>query len=206
MARSEPRNVPLDPPAPASEGGRPRRDLEPEAALVEAVQGGDERAFGLLVERYTDEGYAVALGILRNPHDAEDALQNAFIRALEKIDHLRAGSPFGPWFYRVVRSTCLNYLRRQNLRSHGEIPPSAASGSDPEAETLRRMDREEILAALGELPEMQRTAVMLYDLEGYTHREIAEILDIAVGTSRAHVHHGRRSLRSRLGDGMWEAR
>lgn len=199
MARSELRNASLDPSAAESVGDRSGRDLDAEAALVEAVQNGDEQAFGRLVDRYTDEGYAVALGILRNPHDAEDALQNAFIRALEKIHHLRPGSPFGPWFYRVLRSTCLNYLRRQNLRSHGEIPASAASGSNPEAETLRRIDREEILAAVGELPEMQRTAVMLYDLEGYSHREISEILDIAVGTSRAHVHHGRRTLRRTLG-------
>ena len=175
----------------SDEPSRPELD---EAELVRAVQDGDRAAFGELVERYVDEAHAVATSIVRNRSDAEDAVQDAFIRALERIDHLAAGSPFGPWFYRVLRSTCLNLLRREKLRSHEEIPIGASGDSDPERETTRRMRRERILEALQELPEMQRTAVTLFDLEGYSHREIAEILGIAEGTSRAHLHHGRKAL------------
>ncbi len=178
-------------------GGSGREEI-PEAELVRAVQAGDERAFGRLVEAYLDEAHAVATSILRNRHDAEDAVQEAFIRALERIDHLSEGSPFGPWFYRVLRSTCLNLLRHEKRRDHDPIPHDASGGSDPESETARKMERERILEALAELPEMQRTAVALYDLEGYSHREIAEILDVAEGTSRAHVHHGRNALRELL--------
>ena len=174
-----------------------RRGLD-EAELVRAVQDGDRAAFGRLVERYVDEAHAVAASIVRNRSDAEDAVQDAFIRALERIDHLSAGSPFGPWFYRVLRSTCLNLLRREKLRTHEEIPIGASGGSNPERETTRRMRRERILEALGELPEMQRTAVTLFDLEGYSHREIAGILGIAEGTSRAHLHHGRKALEALL--------
>ena len=174
------------------------RDEIPEPELVRAVQEGDERAFGRLVEAYLDEAHAVATGILRNRHDAEDAVQEAFIRALERIDHLSDGSPFGPWFYRVLRSTCLNLLRYEKRRDHDPIPHDASAGSNPETEADRRRKRQRVLDALSELPEMQRTAVTLYDLEGYSHREIAEILDVAEGTSRAHVHHGRNALRERL--------
>lgn len=173
-----------------------RRD---EAELVELVQGGDADAFGELVRRYMDRGYAVALSILGVPQDAEDAVQTAFIRALERVDQLRPGSPFGPWFYSVLRSTALNLRRRESLRSHEEIPMSASGGSNPERELDRTLTRGRVLAALEELPEQQRTAVMLYDLEGYSHREVAEALGVAVGTSRAHVHHGRKALRDRLG-------
>lgn len=171
-----------------------RSDRE-EAELVRAVQEGDGQAYGMLVERYLDEAYAVALGILGNGADAEDAAQDAFIRALERIEQLSPGSAFGPWFYRVVRSTALNFRRREKLRRHGPIPDAAAGTSNPEGETFRRMDRERVREALGELPEMQRTAVMMYDLEGYSHREIARVLEIAPGTSRAHLHHGRKALR-----------
>lgn len=177
----------------------PGQDVS-EPDLVRAVQAGDDGAFGRLVDMYLDEAHAVALGILRHRQDAEDAVQEAFIRALERIDQLSDGSPFGPWFYRVLRSTCLNLLRREKLRSHEEIPHDASGGSNPERETDRRRTRRKVLAALEELPEMQRTAVMLYDLEGYSHGEIAEILDVAEGTSRAHVHHGRKALRGLLGD------
>jgi RNA polymerase sigma-70 factor (ECF subfamily) len=180
---------------------RSPESLAEEQTLVRAVQEGDEVAFGLLVNRYLDSAYATALSVLRDPHDAEDAVQSAFIRALERIDQLKSGSPFGPWFYRVLRSTCLNLRRREALRSHEEIPVSAAGGRDPEKDFNLELTREKVMVALGMLPEMQRLAVTLYDLEGYSHQEIAGILGIAVGTSRAHVHHARRALRSAIGPG-----
>lgn len=176
---------------PARYAGEPR--------LVEAIQRGNRSAFGELVEAYMEPAYAVALSLLRHEQDAEDAVQAAFIRALERIGQLRAGSPFGPWFYRVLRSTCLNLRRREALRSHEELPAAAAGGSDPERELERRGVRERVLEALDRLPEMQRLAVLLYDLEGYGHREIAEVLGVAAGTSRANLHHGRRALREMLG-------
>ncbi len=178
---------------------RTSASLAEEQTLVRAVQEGDGTAFGVLVDRYLDSAYATALSVLRNAHDAEDAVQSAFIRALERIDQLKPGSPFGPWFYRVLRSTCLNLRRREALRSHDDIPASAAGGRNPEKDLERERTREKVIGALGELPEMQRLAVTLYDLEGYSHQEIAEILGIAVGTSRAHVHHARRTLRRLIG-------
>ena len=177
-----------------------------EAVVVDAVRAGDERAFARLVDRYMDPGYAVALAILRQPQDAEDALQSAFIRALERIDQLRPGSPFGPWFYRVLRSTCLNLLRREALRDHDPLPRSASAMTNPHRDFERRQARETVLGALAQLPEMQRLAVTLYDLEGYSHQQVAEILDIAEGTSRAHVHHGRRALREILGPSVTSGR
>lgn len=188
------------------EGGRPggsrtrEAALEQEVSLVRAVQEGERDAFGALVERYMDQAYAVALSILRSEQDAEDAVQSAFIRALERIGQLRPGSPFGPWFYRVLRSTCLNLRRRESLRTHEELPAGAGGGPDPEREMERRTTRRRVLSALEKLPEMQRMAVLLYDLEGYDHAEIAGILDIATGTSRANLHHGRRALRGLLRD------
>jgi RNA polymerase sigma-70 factor (ECF subfamily) len=178
---------------------RSPESLAEEQVLVRAVQQGDESAFGTLVDRYLESAYATALSVLRNAHDAEDAVQSAFIRALERIDQLKPGSPFGPWFYRVLRSTCLNLRRREALRSHEEIPVSAAGGRDPERDLRDELTRERVMIALGALPEMQRLAITLYDLEGYSHQEIGDILGIAVGTSRAHVHHARRALRKLLG-------
>ncbi|MCK5447217.1 MAG: RNA polymerase sigma factor [Gemmatimonadetes bacterium] len=180
---------------------RSAESLAEEQVLVLAVQEGDDDAFGTLVDRYLESAYVTALSVLRNEHDAEDAVQSAFIRALERIDQLKPGSPFGPWFYRVLRSTCLNLRRRESLRSHEEIPVSAAGGRDPERDLQDQLTREKVMVALGELPEMQRLAITLYDLEGYSHQEIGEILGIAVGTSRAHVHHARRALRRLIGAG-----
>jgi len=174
------------------------RSADSETQLVRAVKAGNADAFDRLVREYLDGAHAMALGILRHRQDAEDAVQEAFIRALERIDQLAEGSPFGPWFYTVLRSTCLNLLRREKLRDHEDIPHGASGGSDPERETARRMTRKRVLEALETLPDRQRTTVMLYDLEGYSHREIAEMLDISPGTSRAHLHHARKALREEL--------
>ncbi|MGH7541010.1 MAG: RNA polymerase sigma factor, partial [Gemmatimonadota bacterium] len=117
------------------------------------------------MSRYLDPAYAVAVSILRHEQDAEDAVQSAFIRALERIDHLRPGSRFGPWFYRVLRSTCLNLRRREALRSHPEVPESASSDDDPHRSLERSEARRRVQEGLAELPERQRLAVLLYDLE-----------------------------------------
>jgi RNA polymerase sigma-70 factor (ECF subfamily) len=170
-----------------------------EPGLVSLVQQGDVAAFGELVKRYADRAYGVALSIVGTSQDAEDVVQTAFIRALERIDQLRPGSPFGPWFYSVLRSTALNLRRREGLRRHEEIPDATAGGGRPDADLDRTLTREQVLGALEMLPEQQRTAVVLYDLEGFSHREVAESLGVAVGTSRAHVHHGRKALRELLG-------
>lgn len=170
-----------------------------EPRLVSLVQQGDGVAFGELVKRYADRAYGVALSIVGTPQDAEDAVQTAFIRALGRIDQLRPGSPFGPWFYSVLRSTALNLRRREGLRTHEMIPDSTAGGGRPDDDLERTLTREQVLSALETLPEQQRTAVVLYDLEGFSHREVAESLGVAIGTSRAHVHHGRKALRELLG-------
>ena len=186
-------------------GSRPDPESDPgadEPGLVEAVQAGDVEAFARFVTRYTDPAYAIALSILRHEQDAEDAVQAAFIRALERIGQLRPGSRFGPWFYRVLRSTCLNLRRRELLRTHSELTETAASRDDPHREFERSDARKRVLEALEQLPERQRTAVMMYDLEGYDHGEIAAILGIAVGTSRANLHHGRHALRRILDDSV----
>lgn len=172
---------------------------EDEPRLVLSVQEGNRRAFGRLVDRYLEEAYAVAVGILHRSHAAEDAVQNAFLRALDRIDDLEPGSPFGPWFFRVLRSVCYNARRRESRQPDSSIPPGASGGADPEEEALRRLDRARVLNALGDLPERQRSAVLLYDIQGYSHSEIGEILGISAGTSRAHLHHGRKKLRQALG-------
>jgi len=189
-------------PAAADGSDTQRSDSTPEdePELVLAVQEGNRRAFGTLVDRYLQQAYAVALGILHRSHAAEDAVQNAFLRALDRIDDLEPGSPFGPWFFRVLRSVCYNARRRESRQPDASIPPGTSGSSDPEEEALRRLDRARVLDALGELPQRQRSAVLLYDVQGYSHAEIGEILGISAGTSRAHLHHGRKKLRCVLGE------
>lgn len=175
--------------------------IHDEPALVERVRAGDGEAFAALVDRYSDQAFAVAYGYLQHAEDAEDLVQDAFIRALERIDTLRPGSSFGAWFYRLLVNAALN-RRRYLARRRTEVLPAEARAGDPlEAAAERGELRRRLARALNSLPEDLETVVILHDLEGFTHAEIAQVLEIPVGTSRSHLSRARRRLREMLTGG-----
>ncbi|MEE9230069.1 MAG: RNA polymerase sigma factor, partial [Acidobacteriota bacterium] len=163
-----------------------------EPDLVERVRQGDDRAFEALVNRYADQAFAVAFGFLQHVQDSEDLVQDAFVRALERIDSLSPGSPFGAWFYRLVVNAALNrrrYLARR--RTEAITADRAARGGDPDRASERAELRRRLAQALQTLPPELETVVILHDLEGFTHPEIAQVLGIPEGTCRSHLHRAR---------------
>ena len=169
-----------------------------EPMLVERVRRGDREAFGVLVNRYSEQAFAVAYGFLQHVEDTEDLVQDAFLRALERIDKLGRGSAFGPWFYRLLVNTALN-RRKYRARRHTEDVPASAAGPDsPAVDSERAELRGRLAAALGSLPDELETVVILHDLEGFTHPEIAKVLGIPEGTCRSHLSRARRMLRETL--------
>ncbi len=174
-----------------------------DADLVERARTGDRDAFDLLVRRHIGTAFAVAISTLGEVADAEDAVQDAFIRALERLDDCRDPGKFGAWLTSIVRNRAHSLLRRRKVRLAAPLDEGRAAERggrhDPVAETDRSLLREELTAALGELTEQQREVVLLHDLEGFRHREIAERLELPEGTVRSHLFHARRKLRARLG-------
>jgi RNA polymerase sigma-70 factor (ECF subfamily) len=167
--------------------------------LVQRAREGDEYAYGALVERYMRSAYLVALSVTRRHEDAEDASQESFMVALERLDECRSPEKFGGWFMTIVRNRSRNLLRRESLRSAEPVPDSArADGPTPLASTERSELRGVLGKALGALNELQREIVLLHDMEGWKHREIAERLGIPSGTVRSHLHFARKSLRGSL--------
>lgn len=167
--------------------------------LVRKARRGDERAFGQLVERYQRPAYAVALSVTGRHEDAEDAAQEAFLVALDRLEECRSPERFGGWLMTIVRNRSKNLVRREALRETDEVPPGARSRiptPDRVAETAEL--RAQLRGALMALPELQRQIVLLHDLEGWKHREIADRLDLPCGTVRSHLHFARKSLRSAL--------
>jgi RNA polymerase sigma-70 factor (ECF subfamily) len=170
-----------------------------DAELVRRARKGEEVAFGLLVERYQRPAYAVALSVTCRHEDAQDAAQESFLVALQRLDECRSPERVGGWLMTIVRNRSKNLVRRESLREMDELPFGVRSRMptpDRTAETaeLRGMLR----GALGELPEVQRQVVLLHDLEGWKHREIAERLDLPCGTVRSHLHFARKTLREAL--------
>jgi RNA polymerase sigma-70 factor, ECF subfamily len=171
-------------------------DVTGDAALVERAREGDAAAYEALVRRYMRPAHAVALAVLKEPADAEDAVQDAFVRALERLDDCEPAR-FGAWLLRIVRNRAHSLRRYLGVREAAPLDAVAvASGRPgPERQAERAQLRADLLAALGQLKEVQRQVVLLHDLEGWKHREIGELLDLPEGTVRAHLFHARRALR-----------
>ena len=150
--------------------------------------------------RYQAAVRRVARAVTGDDHDADDAAQEAFLSALDRIETYDRGRPFGPWLMRIATNAAIDLLRRLAVRRAEVLPETARSpGRSPEADAAVAEMRERIRVALAALPERQRMAVVLFDVEGYPHADIAELLGIPEGTARSDVFHGRRALRQALG-------
>jgi RNA polymerase sigma-70 factor (ECF subfamily) len=179
------------------------RESVPDAELVRRSREGDADAFGVLVSRHGRPAYLVALSVTNRHEDAEDAAQESFMVALQRIEECRRPDRFGAWLMTIVRNRARNLVRREVLRDTDPIPATAGSrGPTPERVTELSDLRALLYDALSELPEVQREIVLLHDLEGWKHREIAERLGLPSGTVRSHLHFARKALRAVLGDSL----
>jgi RNA polymerase sigma-70 factor (ECF subfamily) len=173
---------------------------ESDAALVARARGGDGGAFETLVRRHLRSAYAVALAQLGEEADAQDAVQDAFVTALKRIEECRKPDQFGGWLLSIVRNRARDHRRYRTVRD--ALPLDAAgeavSRADPLQDAENAQLREDLLQAVQTLTELQREVVLLYDLEGWSHREIGERLGISGGSARVHLFNARRVLRERL--------
>src|SRR6266568_6065084 len=194
---------PPDPPAPLPQpsGEAARIGQQNEADLVARALAGDRAAFGLLVERYAATARRVARAVLGDPDDADDAAQDGMLSALVKLEQYDARRPFGPWLLRIVANAATDRRRRRSVRRVEPLDAGlVAGGTRPDSTVERRALAQRLREALAELPERRRLAVVLFDVEGYSHAEIAQVLGIPEGTVRSEVFHARRRLRALLAD------
>ena len=173
---------------------------ETDAMLVEQTRRGDSTAFDQLVRRHLRSAHAVAAARLDNPSDADDVVQEAFIKALERIDDCRNPAKFRGWLLTIVRNRAHNHREHERLRTGAPLDSvaSAASGEDPFRDASNSELRSRLSEAMQHLTELQRSVLVLYDLEGWKHGEIARELGISAGSSRVHLHVARKAMRKRL--------
>ena len=173
-----------------------------EAALVERCRRGDLGAFEEVYRTHSGRLYGLVLRMVGNPSDAEDLLQEIFLSAHRKLEGFRGDSALGTWLYRLATNHCLDHLRSRASRT-GQLTDALDEdaglpdiGSRTIAEqTVAKMDLER---AVAQLPEGCRAAFVLHDVQGLEHREVAEALGIAEGTSKSQVHKARLRLRAIL--------
>jgi RNA polymerase sigma-70 factor (ECF subfamily) len=186
---------------------------DPDGRLVEGLRGRDAAAVEQLVRAYGGRAYRLASRMTGNSHDAEEVVQDALWTVVAKIDGFRGEAAFGSWLYRIVANAAYAKLRHELSRRHdvsldavlpvfdeqgrhGEtIADWSSSVEDP---SLRTELRIVLTAAIDELPEAYRAAVVLRDVDGLTNHEIARLLGVSVAAVKAHVHRARLRLRKRL--------
>ena len=179
----------------ASDGG----DVIDDRELVERVKQGDAAAYDVLVRRHLARATAIARRLLGNIDDAEDLVQEAFMRALDRIASFDATRAFAPWFYRLLINTGINARKSRALRAtEPERGDVATRGANPLEFTERKEIRERFAAALGALSPRQRLVVSMFEVDGLSTAEIAEALGISRETVRWHHHQARQSLRDAM--------
>ena len=182
------------------------RDADEDIWIREARQGSID-AFNCLVERFQTLAYGVAFRYLGNANDAADVTQDAFFSAYRALTTFRGGS-FSAWLLRIVVNACHDAHRRSSRRPTssmdiiveelGEAPWEDEQAPDPESEALSIEAREEIERALARLPDEQRLAIVLVDVEGLSYEEAAAAAGCAVCTIRSRLARGRSRVRDEL--------
>ena len=174
------------------------RISDEERELVSLARNGDERGFAGLVRLHQRRAYIVARSIVMTHEDAEDAVQEGFLRAHQALDRFDPAQAFGAWLNRIVANAALDLARRRKVRNAEEISESIPAAFRDPAESGEL--RERLEAALAQLPDRARAVIVMHDIEGFTHAEIGEMLSIPGGTARSDLHHARQKLRVLLGN------
>jgi len=184
-----------------------------DADLLAAHVAGDPDAFATLFARHRNRLWAVALRTMGNPDDAADGLQDALVAAWRRAGSFRGEAAVTTWLHRIVVNACLDRIRAAKVRAHDTLPDdldergdrgSLATGTtevaDPADLSVAAERRRRVVAALQQLPEEQRAALVLVDMEGYPVAEVAQMLDCAVGTVKSRCARGRARLAALLDD------
>ncbi|WP_297579699.1 RNA polymerase sigma factor [Roseibium sp.] len=167
--------------------------------LLALIAKDREDAFQTLVERHVDRGYAVAFRILRNGPDAEDVVQDAFLRVWTRREMWQSGrAKFSTWLFRVVSNRCIDFLRKPRAETVDELPELEDDACD-QCQDLERQEATELLEqAMMKLPDQQRIALVFSYNENMSNGEIAEIMDTTVSAVESLLKRGRQKLRELL--------
>ncbi len=174
--------------------------------IIELVRGGTRHHYARLVDRYKDRAFTLALKMLRNREDAEEAAQDAFIRAYNGLNRFEGKARFSTWFYRILYNVCISRIRKRKDEYelleyddgngyHGNLQ-SAAPNYMPDFETKDMIDF--VKKTLNTLPSKYQTILSLFYLQELSHEEIAVVTDLPIGTIKTHLFRARALILERL--------
>ena len=200
------------PPGEASNREARRREAEEDRELIVRAQNGDAKAFRKLVERHQRRAYAIALGLVRDPNDAHEIVQEAFLRVYRGLHSFQGGSSFFTWLYRIVTNLAIDLIRKpgrkdaelvdnQAIDENTDFPlVSRIDGADPINVIRRREIAARIQAALDALPPYHRGVILMREVEGMSYEEMAQAMGVSKGTIMSRLFHARQKLQRALAD------
>lgn len=188
---------------------QPRISEQLDEELVARVQQGDKKAFDLLVIKYQHKIIQLVNRYIKDPIEAQDVAQEAFIKAYRALDSFRGEAAFYTWLYRIAINTAKNYLVARSRRNSNyevdiqdaekvENAPQLHDLESPENQLANEQIIETLKQAINALPEEMRTAIMLREFEGMSYEEIAEAMDCPVGTVRSRIFRAREAIDTKL--------
>ena len=181
-----------------------------ETLLIDELREGDMTALAILVEKYKRLVYRVAVQITKNHEDANDVMQDTFLKVYESIHSFRKDAAFETWLYRIVVNHATTLVKRRERRRESPLSSTSEMEIHPDLRrtvdlannphlNLERKERQRwVTQAVNSLPLKQRTVVILHEFEGLTHPEIASILNCSEGTVRSRLHYARHKLKELL--------
>lgn len=181
--------------------------------LVKLARNGDRQAFQTLVERYQRRVYGVCYGIVRNPDDAMDLVQDTFVKVFRNLERFEGSSSFYTWVYRIARNVCIDHIRKS--QRHRTVDYDDTIGRDEDSDDggmlmpdrlginpAKLLGRKELLEkiedALQKLSPVHREIIVLREVQGLSYQEIADCMDVSIGTVMSRLHHARRNLQKTL--------
>lgn len=188
-----------------------QQEADSDISIVRQVQDGDVAAFDQLVLKYRGRVYGVVYHLTSNREDASDLTQDAFIKAFQSINRFQGQSSFFTWLYRIAVNSTLTHLRKQRLRTFfsfekvneddriaAEVISALTDATGADRETFARELQEKLNEAMQKLSIKHRTVITLFEIDGLSHQEIAEVMDCSVGTVRSRLHYAKQLLQSEL--------
>ena len=188
-----------------------RQEADADFEVVRQVQAGDVAAFDLLIRRYRERLFGVIYNLTSNREDAADLTQEAFIKAFQSIHRFSGQSTFFTWLYRIGVNSTISHLRKSRLRSFfsletidadepvaRDIVNALTDATDGDRDEFVRELQERLNAAMLKLSIKHRTVVTLFEIDGLSHQEIAEVMRCSVGTVRSRLHYAKQLLQAEL--------
>lgn len=190
----------------------PERQQEADADfdVVKRVQAGDVAAFDVLIRKYRERVFGVVYNLTSNREDTADLVQDAFIKAFQSINRFQGQSSFFTWLYKIAVNTTLSHLRKNKLRTFfslekvqedgatAEILNQLTDTSGADRDAYLRELQEKLNEALQKLSIKHRTVITLFEIDGLSHAEIAEVMDCSEGTVRSRLHYAKQFLQGEL--------